>query len=243
VELFQNKLLAVVARAPQESAKIFFSQLMTIRSTQSVRIGLVELPIQTLLSAPNTSDTEMDAYFETVDIRAQQTQFVNEILVNGHEWILPNLAVFEKDSVEYCDRLTLNSRIFFSVIGAIYAQGFAKSEILAKMNRLISDPARPVWAAPSIAMFLTHCDIVSSSASATEHESKMVIDFIKGCYLTASFKNKVDIEVATGLTPLQARSLVEDTSPVTYSSRTTEPDTPDWDKILAEAGDEIAEDD
>jgi hypothetical protein len=111
------------------------------------------------------------------------------------------------------------------------------------MNRLISDPARPVWSAASIAMFLTHCDIVSSSASATEHETKMVIDFIKACYLTASFKNKVDIEVATGLTPLQARSLVEDTTPVTYSSRTTEPDTPDWDKILAEAGDEIAEDD
>jgi hypothetical protein len=243
VELFQNKFLLVVDRFPREAAKIFVSQLMTIRSTQSVRIGLVELPIQTLLSVPNTSDTEMDKYFETVDIRVQQTRFVNEILVNGHEWILPNLAVFDEGSVEYCDRLTLNSRIFFSVIGAIYAQGFAKSEILARINRLINDPSRPAWAAPSIAMFLTHCNIVSNSASATETESKMVIDFIKACYPSANFKNKVDIEVATGLTPLQAKSLIVDTTPVIHSLKMTDSDAPNWDKILAEAGDEIAEDD
>ena len=244
-ETFQNKFLAVLSRFPLEAAKVFFFQLMMIRAPKAERLFLVELPVKTLLSSPTSTDYEMNRYFGTTDVRAAQTEFVSEIMAKGEEWILADASEFAVGSEAHVDRVALNSRIYFSVLGCIYAQGFAKSEILDLVNQLISDDSRssrPSWTSGAIVMFMIHANIVYGSTSADAVESKLLVDFIKSCYNTSSLRDKVFIETGTGMTPSQIKSLIVDTTAVVATGvDDSRVDEPDWDKIMAEVGDEVAD--
>lgn len=241
VATFQNKFLAVLSRFPQQAANTFFFQLMMIRAPRAERLFLVELPVKTLLSTPITTDYEMNRYFETTDVRAAQMEFVNEILSKGAEWILDDASGFAVGSEAHSDRVALNSRIYFSVLGSIYTLGFAKSEILDLVNRLISDASRPSWVARAIAMFTIHANIVYGS-TADAVESKLLVDFVKSCYKAGCLKDKIDIEIGTVMTASQITSLIVDATPAPEPTGTESmADEPDWDKLLANIGDEIAD--
>jgi hypothetical protein len=240
-ETFQNKFLAVLSRFPREAAKIFFFQLMMIRAPRAEHLVLVEVPVKTLLSTPNSTDDEMDRYFATRDVRAAQTEFVSEIMAKGTEWVLADASGFAVGSEAYDDRVALNSRIYFSVLGTIYAQGFAKSEILDLVNRMISDASRPSWTARAIAMFMIHANIVYGSRSANAIESKLLIDFVMSCYQAGCSKDKFDIQDATGMTSAQITSLMVGTTPVAAAATRPTVDETNWDELIAGVGDEVAD--
>ncbi len=243
-ETFQNKFLAVLSRFPQKAAKTFFFQLMMIRAPKAERLFLVEIPVKTLLSAPTSTDFDMNRYFGTTDIRAAQTEFVNEILSKSEEWILADASGFAVGSEEFNDRIALNSRIYFSVLGSIYAQNFARTEIRDLLNHLIRDVSRPSWTNRAIAMFMIHANIAYGITPADAIESKLLIDFVRSCYKTGTMNDKMNIEIGTKMTQAQITSLIADTTHATNTTETSSVDLshePDWDKIMADAGDEIAD--
>lgn len=239
VDAFHNKLVMVLCRFPKQVAKIVFFKLMG-RAPRVERLKQVELVIHSLLSDINEVDYEMNKYLGTVDLKLQKSDFVAEFLMNGHEWILEDSSCFEAGTEEHDDRVALNTNIYFSALGSIYVRGFGKSEIMKKMTKIVEQEIRPKWTVRAIAMFLIHANINSNSTDV--HESELFLNFLKKCYQPGTVRNKIDVENGLELNAKEIQELIVDTTKSEIKIKEENDETMRfWDKIMDDAGDEIAD--
>jgi hypothetical protein len=167
---------------------------------------------------------------------------VEEFITKGHQWVAEEASKLEEGSEEHTDRIGLNTRIYYAVLGSMYHLGYAKKEILAIIAGQIWSHTRPIWLVRAVAMFLVHARIGVSTQDPEEKE--LLCSFISNCYNTARVKDKMDIEMGLNVNAKQIMSLVVSEAPVQIAPKVVQKeDEVDWDAMLATVGDEIAEDD
>jgi hypothetical protein len=241
-EQFHNKLLMVACRFPEKIASVIFEQFMSARAPRIELLSQVQLVCNALLTAPNTVDAEMSPFFAKVDVHAKVSKMVEEFITKGHQWVAEEASKLEEGSEEHTDRIGLNTRIYYAVLGSMYHLGYAKKEILAIIAGQIWSHTRPIWLVRAVAMFLVHARIGVSTQDPEEKE--LLCSFISNCYNTARVKDKMDIEMGLNVNAKQIMSLVVSEAPVQIAPKVVQKeDEVDWDAMLATVGDEIAEDD
>ena len=237
---FHNKLLAVICRFPEEAANAVFNQLMAGRAPRVELLVRVKLIFETLMSAPNREDREMDTFFSKVDIAANIAQFASAFVVNGSSWVLEEASGLVEGSEEHSDRVSLNSRIYYAALGCIYAMGYARAEILDVLLHQLGQSSPPAWIARSVAMFLLHAEIKIDSTDPVQIDFIRV--YISTCYVSSSLKDKMDIELGLSATYKQLSDFIAGSAVVKMVVvAKKDKDEPDWDAMMDAVGDEIAD--
>lgn len=197
VGYFHNKLLSCMCRSPELFAHAVFSQLMMGRVRTIEPLKRLQLIMKNFLTAPNSEDKEMNAYFRSIDVMDSISQFARTFSKHGSDWCQRTASRHPVDTEEHDELLTQCYLNYYASLGCIYTHGFLQSEILLQLSTQIAEPIRPVWLVKAVAMFLVHANI--SLNTMMKSEVDFLSTYICGCYNSSTVKCKTEVEQALGV--------------------------------------------
>jgi hypothetical protein len=196
VGYLHNKLLSCVCRSPELFAHAVFSQLTMGRVRTIEPLKMVQLIMKNFLTAPNSEDKEMDAYFRSIDVMDSISQFATAFSKHGSDWCQRMASRHPVGTEEHDELLTQCYLNWYASLGCIYIHSFLQSEILLQVSTQIAEPIRPVWLVKAVAMFLVHANITLKTTIKSEVD--FLSTYIRGCYNSSTVKCKMEVERALG---------------------------------------------
>ncbi|AYV80013.1 MAG: hypothetical protein Gaeavirus5_10 [Gaeavirus sp.] len=132
-DAFLNKFLFVLYRFQEEALKPIFR--MMINNNTSVIVTetctVIVEQIKLIFSDVNSADSDMNRFFDSIDIPTYKMNIASMIINHGIEWI--DEAVLTKNESERAKSLSQYRIAYFAVLGIMYKMGIMRNVIIRKI--------------------------------------------------------------------------------------------------------------
>jgi hypothetical protein len=181
--LYQNKILFLLTRFPRDFSQTLLKRIIEYQSITKLELHKsIDLISQIITSSANTDDKELDRYFDSINLKELQSDFIEKLI-----------SIELSEICRECDFMII--RFYCAFLGSIYKFSDVKREIITKISNYIKTKDSDFL--KTFMIFLIHSDINIKNMSSSE--SELVNEYLKIFYINKNISDKLTVETNFGI--------------------------------------------